>query len=76
MPRKKHVCPNGCGDDFYTAAHVMQEWKVDSYGTFIALKEPCLQVTYPPHDDNIWECAKCGAKALKVEVANGGDIHA
>ena len=73
MP-KKAICPNGCGNAFLTAAHVMQEWKVDSYGEFIEVAIPFLQVTHNPHFDNIWVCVKCGAKALKVEVSgDGGD---
>ena len=76
MPRNQHICPNGCNAGFYTAAHVMQEWKVDSYGNFIEVKESCLQVTHRPHDDNIWECAKCSAKAFKVVTRNGGDGNA
>ena len=76
MPRKKHICPHGCGNEFYTPVHVMQEWKVDGYGNFIEVKETCLQVTHGPHDDNIWECVKCGATAFTVVVKIGGEENA
>jgi len=29
MPEKRHICPNNCGDEFITTAHVVQDWKVD-----------------------------------------------
>ena len=71
MP-KRHVCPNRCGDEFLTTAHVMQEWKVDGIGNFLEVSQSCLQITYKPHDDNIWSCVKCGANAHKADVTSEG----
>jgi len=75
---KKHICPNGCGDEFYTTAHVMQEWKVDGYGNFISVEDDCLQITYAPNNDNIWACVICGADAIMVvdSTETGGESHA
>ena len=76
MPRKKHICPNGCGDEFFTAAHVMQEWKVDGFGVFIAVENSFLQVTHGPHIENTWTCVVCGADAILVDAEQGGDGRA
>jgi len=59
---KRHICPNGCNANFTTVAHIMQEWEVDTEGEFVKVTEECLQVSYPPRDDNIWTCVKCGAE--------------
>jgi ribosomal protein S27AE len=76
MSYKKHICPNGCGDEFFTPAHIMQEWKVDAFGNFISVAEECLQVTHHPHDDNTWTCAVCGQSAVMVDAEpEGGDGH-
>ena len=66
---KKHVCPNCGGRDFYTTAHVMQEWLVHDDGEFVAVSTDCLEVTHGPDDDNIWTCVKCGAEAVVEEAA-------
>lgn len=50
-------------DEFYTTAHVMQEWRVDNEGNFIEVVEDCLQTTYGPNKDNTWLCAICGSVA-------------
>lgn len=60
----KAICPkNKEHDEFYTTAHVMQEWRVDNEGNFIEVVEDCLQTTYGPNKDNTWLCAICGSVA-------------
>ena len=65
----KAICPkNKEHDEFYTTAHVMQEWKVDSKGNFIEVAGDCLQITHGPDKGNIWLCAICDSVA---EVKEG-----
>lgn len=57
--KSKHICPK-CGNrEFYTTAHVVQEWRVDENGEYLDTAEPCLEVVAEPDDDNIWLCTKC-----------------
>jgi hypothetical protein len=58
------VCPeNKEHNEFYTTAHVLQEWKVTPEGTFIEEIEGSLEVVHGPDSGNTWECAECGATA-------------
>lgn len=57
------VCPkNPKHKEFLTTAHVMEEWKVDENGQFIAVVRG-LQTDHGPDPGNIWTCAKCRAEA-------------
>jgi len=67
--RKRHVCPDGCGDEFYTTAHVVQEWLVNGLGNFIRTDNIALETTYGPDDGNHWRCAKCGKEAIMLDDA-------
>jgi hypothetical protein len=61
----KARCPNNKDHkEFITVAHVMQDWKVDEHGEFIAVVEECSQVSFKPDSGNIWTCAICGAEAI------------
>ena len=59
--KSKYICPRCGGKEFFTTAHVAQEWKVNEKGNFIECTEDCIEVDAGPDDDNIWFCAKCGA---------------
>ena len=61
--RVKATCPNGCErKEFYTVAHVMEEWLVDEHGEYI--ETHCgIQTSKKPDPDNTWCCAECGAEA-------------
>ena len=60
-------CPKcGC-EEFYINAHVVEEWRVDKNGEFIALSESCLDVIYEATDIDDWECAKCRHVAAGYE---------
>ena len=67
MPEKRHICPNNCGDEFITTAHVVQDWKVDGLGNFIEAVNPAVETTHKPDVDNIWTCATCGTEAILSE---------
>jgi|GEM_PF-1085514 len=67
MLHKRIVCPNACGDEFITTAHVMQDWKVDGTGNFIETANNCLEVTHAPSDGNLWTCAVCGSEAAALD---------
>jgi len=58
----KRACPKGCDPSagFYTTAHVVQEWRVNQNGDFVATASECLEVTHGPHEDNVWTCVTCG----------------
>jgi succinate dehydrogenase/fumarate reductase-like Fe-S protein len=59
----KAVCPNNPKHkEFLTTAHVMEAWKVDEHGQFIAVVKG-LQTEHGPDPGNIWNCHKCGAQA-------------
>lgn len=60
----KHICPKCGGKDFYTTAHIMQEWLVNENGDFVSVATECLEITHGPDDDNIWTCTMCGAEAV------------
>ena len=64
--KSKHICPKCGGKQFYTTAHIMQEWLVDENGNFIQTVEDCLEVTADADDENYWCCANCGAEAVIV----------
>jgi len=66
--RKRFVCPNRCGDEFYTSAHVVEEWKVNGLGVWIETSST-LETTHDPEDDNVWSCAKCGEQAFMLNDA-------
>lgn len=62
----KHICPK-CGNrTFSTPAHVMQDWKVDEDGEFIECLQDCMQVSFPPRDENIWNCTECDGEGVIV----------
>ena len=63
----KHYCPNCGGTEFFTTAHVVQTWKVDSEGNFIEEISTDM-VTHDPRDENIWECDKCGTNGVTLDV--------
>lgn len=67
MSKSRHVCLKCGGTEFYTVAHIVQEWRVDADGDFIAVGSECLEVTADPDDGNIWECGTCG---MEGELAN------
>ena len=69
MLRKRYVCPNNCGDKFYTVAHITQEWEVDGLGNFIEVSIHCLETTHGPNNDNVWVCTKCGVEAIILDDA-------
>lgn len=48
--------------EFYTVAHVMEDWRVDQDGAFIE-SIGCLEVEHGPDPGNTWTCAVCGADA-------------
>lgn len=50
--------------EFLTTAHVVQNWKVDSDGGFLSVRDDCVKVAYDPNIDIDWKCAICGAKAI------------
>ena len=59
----KAVCPNNpAHKEFLTPAHVMEDWKVDDKGNFIA-SMGAIQTDHGPNPDNIWGCVECGAEA-------------
>lgn len=63
----KAVCPNNKEHkEFITSAHVMQDWKVDEQGNFLAVTDESVQTSHGPNPDNTWTCVACGAEA-KVE---------
>ena len=64
----KHICPVCGNDEFYTNAHVVQGWRVDSDGAFIAETENCVEVTHSPDDDDIWTCSRCGWEGAGKEA--------
>ena len=58
--KSKHICPRCGRKEFFTTAHVVQEWKVDEDGNFLECTNGCIEVDADPDDDNIWICIKCG----------------
>ena len=64
--RKRFVCPNRCGNEFYTTAHVVEEWKVDGLGNWIETTQ-ALETSHKPSKENIWTCAKCNEEAFLFE---------
>lgn len=64
--RSKHICPHCGGKEFYTVAHIMEEWLVDEDGDFIAVSTNCIEIDHEPDDDNIWTCKYCGEEAIVV----------
>ena len=61
----KAICPtNPKHQTFVTTAHVMQEWEVDSDGSFLEVASGCLEVTHQPDPGNIWSCTECHAEAI------------
>ncbi len=59
-------CPNGCaGGKFITSASEVHDWVVDGNGNFIEDKG-CKEILHKPNDDNVWECAECGAEATDI----------
>lgn len=52
-------CPKCGALSFYTSAHVVQDWLVDSDGNFMRCMDDCIEVTHFPDDDDLWECANC-----------------
>ena len=69
--KSKHICPQCGAHEFYTTAHVTQEWLVDSHGGFIAVSTDAIEVDADPDDDNIWTCARCGADGVIVQEDDG-----
>ena len=62
----KHICPK-CGNrTFSTPAHVMQDWKVNEDGEFIECLQDCMQVSFPPRDENIWTCTECDGEGVII----------
>lgn len=52
-------CPKcGC-ETFYVFAHVVQDWKVDKYETYLETMDDCIEVSHYPDNMDIWECAQC-----------------
>lgn len=59
----KATCPNSAEHkQFFTTAHVMEEWLVDETGEFIK-KVNFVETVHPPNPDNPWTCAECGTEA-------------
>ena len=67
---KKFICPNACKANFYTTAHIMQEWEVDAEGDFVKVAIDLLQVSHEPDFDNIWVCVNCGEQGILIEGTN------
>lgn len=68
--RYRHRCAD-CGNtkQFYTVAHVAQDWLVDEFGDFIKAESPCVEVVARPNNDNEWECAVChGINVEHIEI--------
>ena len=65
--KSKHVCPKCGGKEFYTTAHIMEEWLVDENGNFIAVSSNCIEIDAEPDDDNIWTCKNCGEEGIIVK---------
>ena len=63
MSEKIKRCPQCGAESFYVSAHVVQDWKVDSHGTFLEAYNECSEVTHRPDNNDLWECANCGFKA-------------
>lgn len=68
--KSKHICPRCGGKEFFTTAHVAQEWKVDEEGNFLECTDGCIDVDADPDDDNIWICTKCGAEGVLSKDAD------
>jgi hypothetical protein len=61
----KATCPkNKDHKEFITTAHVAQDWKVDSEGTFLDVVEDCTDIVARPCKGNTWTCAECGTEAV------------
>lgn len=58
--KPKYRCPKCGAESFIVTAHVAQDWKVDSMGTFLECMDECVEVTHQPDDDDMWNCANCG----------------
>lgn len=69
MSRSRHVCLECGGTEFYTVAHIVQEWRVDADGNFISVGSECLEVTADPDDANIWECGTCGMEGELADTS-------
>lgn len=64
----KATCPKDKNHkQFYTTAHVVQEWKVNENGDFLEVATDCLEISSFPSKDNIWRCAICGSEAKVVD---------
>lgn len=64
----KAICPTSENHkEFYTTAHVVQNWKVNETGEFLEVKEDCIEVASPPDKDNVWVCAICGKEAKVID---------
>lgn len=64
----KAICPTSENHkEFYTTAHVVQNWKVNETGEFLEVAADCLEVSSFPNKDNIWRCTICGSEAKVVD---------
>lgn len=63
MSEKIKRCPQCGAESFYVSVHVVQDWKVDSHGTFLEAYNECSEVTHRPDNDDFWECTNCGYEA-------------
>ena len=63
----KKKCPKCGAESFCVSAHVVQDWIVDSNGTFMQEADSCVEVTHYPDDEDIWTCAKCYYSAAGKE---------
>ena len=62
------VCPNNCErKEFFTSAHIAQEWLVNEHGDWIEDGAEG-EINHPPEADNIWSCAECGSTATVTYV--------
>ena len=56
-------CPVCGSETFLVSARIVQQWKVDGDGEFMAVTEECSDIIRGPKDDDIWTCSECGHAA-------------
>ena len=67
MANAKYRCPKCGAESFEVTAHVTQDWRIDSNGTFLQSLNECVEVTHYPDEDDIWDCANCSYSATGGE---------
>lgn len=67
MNKPKYRCSKCGAESFEVTAHVTQDWRIDSNGTFLQSLNECVEVTHYPNEDDIWDCANCSFSAAGSE---------